>query len=127
MWGKVQDVLTFNLPAGAGFTAGCFYGMGVSAASALQLGALYGIGGKFGGPIANALSNMATPAALEVLKENVIGSVFEKISMRSITDRFDRHDVLFHRQLQVLLNTSFADACALHLRSHFITSSALGI
>jgi len=128
MWGKTQEVLTFNLPAGVGFSAGCVYGMGATAASALRVGALYGIGGRFGPPIAAALGecqsdngvlfgpvlrlaftvcffaagNMNPTAALEGLQGNLRGSPFDILSPGSIRDRFESEDVLFQRQLQTL-------------------------
>lgn len=43
---RTVDALAFNLPAGAGFTAGLAYGMGISTRMSLQAAMLTGVGGR---------------------------------------------------------------------------------
>jgi len=65
MMHKLQSVLLFNLPSGAGFTGGLYYGMGGSAAMAGKLGLSMGVGGI----AARGLAVTGAPAIFSVVSE----------------------------------------------------------
>eukprot|EP00747_Dinoflagellata_sp_TGD_P168078 gnl/TRDRNA2_/TRDRNA2_193666_c0_seq1.p1 gnl/TRDRNA2_/TRDRNA2_193666_c0~~gnl/TRDRNA2_/TRDRNA2_193666_c0_seq1.p1 ORF type:complete len:257 (+),score=38.91 gnl/TRDRNA2_/TRDRNA2_193666_c0_seq1:56-826(+) len=46
MWQELESCLTFNLPAGCGFTAGLVYGLGMKATTSAGVGALAGVGAR---------------------------------------------------------------------------------
>eukprot|EP00238_Polyblepharides_amylifera_P004885 CAMPEP_0196592504 /NCGR_PEP_ID=MMETSP1081-20130531/72925_1 /TAXON_ID=36882 /ORGANISM="Pyramimonas amylifera, Strain CCMP720" /LENGTH=265 /DNA_ID=CAMNT_0041916219 /DNA_START=129 /DNA_END=926 /DNA_ORIENTATION=+ len=62
---KIKSVLLFNMPAGAGFTGGLYYGMGGSAAAAGKLGMAAGLGTV----LARGVAVTGAPAILSAAAE----------------------------------------------------------
>jgi uncharacterized membrane protein (Fun14 family) len=74
LYREALDVLTFNLPAGAGYTGGLLYGLGVTAARASSGAAVLGMGARLVAPrvaLAGGLSATSIPAALVAAKRMV--------------------------------------------------------
>lgn len=65
-WDHAKEVLTFNLPAGAGFTGGLLMGVGVGAGKAGAAALVYGIGAR-GALMAGGAATSA-PAVLVALR-----------------------------------------------------------
>mmetsp|Transcript_13160 Transcript_13160/g.30761 ORF Transcript_13160/g.30761 Transcript_13160/m.30761 type:complete len:231 (-) Transcript_13160:227-919(-) len=61
---KALDVLTFNLPASSGFTAGLLYGFGVSSGTSAKAALLTGLGGRL--MLARAAAGAASVPAVGV-------------------------------------------------------------
>mmetsp|Transcript_37811 Transcript_37811/g.82959 ORF Transcript_37811/g.82959 Transcript_37811/m.82959 type:complete len:224 (+) Transcript_37811:43-714(+) len=72
MFRQTVDCLAFNLPAGAGFTAGLVYGLGATPKTAMSSAVVAGVGGRLllsrGVIAAGGLGATSTPAALVGLK-----------------------------------------------------------
>ncbi|CAK0801724.1 unnamed protein product, partial [Prorocentrum cordatum] len=65
-WHRVRDCLAFNLPAGAGFTAGLAYGLGATFGTSWKAALVAGVGGKALLPrvAMGGLGALGSPAAL---------------------------------------------------------------
>lgn len=75
VWKDVESVLAFNLPAGAGFTAGLLWGLGLSAGKASGAAAVAGLGARIALPRVALGGATATglPAAVIAAKRTLSG------------------------------------------------------
>mmetsp|Transcript_113632 Transcript_113632/g.332044 ORF Transcript_113632/g.332044 Transcript_113632/m.332044 type:complete len:223 (+) Transcript_113632:94-762(+) len=66
VWSHTSECLAFNLPAGAGFTAGLAYGLGAQLGTSWKAALLAGVGGKMLLPrvALGGLGALGSPAAL---------------------------------------------------------------
>jgi len=76
VWQEVQDVLSFNLPAGAGFTAGLLWGMGASATYAGGGAAVASVGARLVLPriLVGGATATGVPAAVIAAKHQLESS-----------------------------------------------------
>jgi len=74
-WQDLQEVLAFNLPAGAGFTGGLLWGLGLPATRAGGTAAVASIGARFALPHIASFGAIATglPAAVIAAKHQLDG------------------------------------------------------
>eukprot|EP00928_Gymnodinium_smaydae_P070405 TRINITY_DN5424_c0_g1_i2.p1 TRINITY_DN5424_c0_g1~~TRINITY_DN5424_c0_g1_i2.p1 ORF type:complete len:244 (-),score=39.71 TRINITY_DN5424_c0_g1_i2:151-882(-) len=75
LWRVTTDVLAFNLPAGAGFTAGLAYGLGATAGMSWKAAVVTGLGGKLLLPrvAAGGLASVGSPVALVGMQDLLFG------------------------------------------------------
>eukprot|EP00927_Polykrikos_kofoidii_P032573 TRINITY_DN27703_c0_g1_i2.p1 TRINITY_DN27703_c0_g1~~TRINITY_DN27703_c0_g1_i2.p1 ORF type:complete len:244 (+),score=36.78 TRINITY_DN27703_c0_g1_i2:61-732(+) len=86
VWNRAQDVLAFNLPAGAGFTAGLVYGLGGTAGVSWKAALLTGVGGRLlvARGAVGGLGAFGSPAAVVSLQEYIDDEAESNVVIRTV-------------------------------------------